>query len=81
MVSLLDLQYEYISAAVACMRASHHRMLINDMRLMGSYNYNRDVVNLEPARIIIDNEAAVFTAKCSKDTAGNQNVARRYHYV
>ena len=44
---------EYISAAVACMRASHLRMLINDLRFMGSENYNHDVVNLKLARIII----------------------------
>ena len=56
---------EYISAAVACMRASHLRMLINNMRFMGSENYNQDVINLEPARIIIDNEAAKYMAKCN----------------
>ena len=30
---------EYISAAVACMRASHLRMLIYDLRCMGSDKY------------------------------------------
>ena len=48
------------------MRASHLRMLINDMRFMGSDNCNQDVVNLEPARIIIDNESAICMAKCKK---------------
>ena len=36
---------------------------------------------MEPARIIIDNEAAISMAKCNKDTAENRNVARRYHHV
>ena len=62
---------EYIYAAVACMRASHLRMLINDMGFMGSENYNQDVVNLEPTRTIIDNEAVICMAKCNKDTADN----------
>ena len=53
---------EYISAAVACMRASHLRMLIYDLRCMGSDNYDQDNVNMEPARIIIDNKAAISMA-------------------
>ena len=48
---------------------------------MGSENKNQDVVNLEPGRIITDNEATICMAKCNKDTAGNQHVARRYQYV
>ena len=66
---------EHISTAVACMGASHLRMLINDLRFMGSENYNQDVVNLEPARIIIDNETVICMAKCNKDTAGNCHIA------
>ena len=72
---------EYISAAVACMRASHLRMLINDLRFIGSEHYNQDVVNLEPVRIIIDNEATICMEKCNKDIDGNRHMARRYHYV
>ena len=47
------------------MRASHLRMLINDMRFISSENYNQDVMNLEPTRIIIDNEAAICMTKCN----------------
>ena len=51
---------EYISAAVVCMSASHLRMLtLYDLRFMGCDQYDQDVVKLEPARIIIDNEAAI----------------------
>ena len=57
---------EYISAAVACMIASHLRMLIYDLRYMGSDNYDQDNISMEPARIIIDNEVAILMAKCSK---------------
>ena len=63
------------------MRASHLKMLLNNMRFIGSENYNQDVINLESARIIIDNEAAICMAKYNKDAAGNRHVARRYHYV
>ena len=48
---------------------------------MGSENYNQGVINLETARIIIDNEAAICMAKYNKDTAGNRHVAKRYNYV
>ena len=72
---------EYISAAVACMRASHLRMLRYDLRNLGSPLYDGDVMSSEPAMIIIDNEAAISMAKCDKDTAGTRHVAKRYHYV
>ena len=38
-------------------------------------------INYDPSYIIIDNEAAKCMSKRKKDTAGNQHVARRYHYV
>ncbi len=58
-VAMSSGEAEYISAAVACMRASPLRMLIYDLRFMGCDHYDQDVVKLEPARIIIDNEAAI----------------------
>ena len=72
---------EYISTAVACMRASHLRMLIYDARFLGSSTYDADNLTYEPACIIINNKVAIAMAKCNKDTAGNHHVARRYHYV
>ncbi len=38
-------------------------------------------MNYEPAKMFIDNEAVISMAKCNKVTAGNQLVARRFHYV
>ena len=35
----------------------------------------------DPAKIIIDNGAAISMAKCNKDAAGNRHVARRFYYV
>ena len=49
-------------------------MLIYDLKYLCSKEY-------DPAKIIIDNEAAISMAKCNKDTAGNRYVARRFHYV
>ena len=36
---------------------------------------------MKPARIIIDNEAAISMAKCNKDTKGKVHVDRRFHYI
>ena len=38
-------------------------------------------MNYEPAKIIIDNEAAICMANSNKETAGKRHVARRIHYV
>ena len=62
---------EYIPAATACMRASHLRMLIYDLKYLCTVEYDEDKLNQKPAKIIIDNEAAIYMAKCNKDTAGN----------
>ena len=72
---------EYISAAVACTKASHIKMLEYDFIHLGTQCYNLENPIYEPSRIIIDNVAAISMSKCSKDTAGNRHVARRYHYV
>ena len=80
-VAMSSGEAEYISAAVACMRASHIRMLIYDLKFLGTKEYDSDEPIYEPATIIIDNEAAISMAKCNKDTAGNRHVARQYHYV
>ena len=80
-VAMSSGEAEYISAATACMRASHLRMLTYDLRYLCTKGYDGDKLNEKPARIIIDNEAAICMAKCNKDTAGNRHVARRFHYV
>ena len=72
---------EYILAAAACMRASHLRKLIYDLKYLGTPKYNGENMSYEPAKIIIDNEAAICMANCNKDTAGNRHVARQFHYV
>ena len=80
-VAMSSGEAEYISAATACMRASHLRMLTYDLKYLCTESYDGDKLNQKPARIIIDNEAAICMAKCNKDTAGNRHVARRFHYV
>ena len=80
-VAMSSGEAEYISAATACMRASHLRMLIYDLKYLCTPEYDGDKLNQKPAKIIIDNEAAICMAKCNKDTAGNRHVARRFHYV
>ena len=61
-VAISSGEAEYISTAVTCMRTSHLRMLIYDLRSMGSNEYDQDNINMEPVRIIIDNEEAIAMA-------------------
>lgn len=73
---------EYISAATACMRASHLQMIIlYDLRHLCTASYDEDKLNEKPARIIIDNEAVIYMSKYNMDTVGNIHVARHFHYV
>ena len=80
-VAMSSGEAEYISAAAACMTASHLRMLIYDLKHLCTAEYDGDKLSQKPTKIIIDNEAAIYMAKCNKDTAGNRHVARRFHYV
>ena len=77
-VAMSSGEAEYISATSACMRASHLRMLTYDLKYLCIESYDGDQLNQKPARIIIDNEAAICMAKCNKDTAGNRHVARLF---
>ena len=67
-VTMSSGEAEYISAAT-CMRASHLMMLIYDLKYLGTSKNDGDNMNYEPAKIIIDNEAAICMANCNKDTA------------
>ena len=80
-VAISSGEAEYISATAACMRAIHLRMLIYNLKYLGTLKYYGDNMDYEPARIIVDNKAAICMAKCNNDTAGNRRVARRFHYV
>ena len=78
-VAMSSGEAEYISAAFACMRASYLRMLTYDLKYICSEDYYGDNMEYEPAKIIIDNEAAIFMARYNKDTAGNRHIARRFY--
>ena len=84
-VAMFSGEAEYISAAATSMRASHPCMLAYDSNYLGTSKHDRDNFDYEPAKIIIDNEAAIYMAKCmakyNKDTARNRYVARRFHDV
>ena len=80
-VAMSSGEAKYISAVVACIQASHMRMLVYDLKFLGTNKYDSDEPYYEPATIIIDNEAAISMAICNKDTAGNCHIAQRYHYV
>ena len=80
-VAMSSGEAEYISAATACMRASHLRMLIYDLNYLCTAEYDGDILNPKPAKILIDNEAAICMAKCNKDTAGNRLPYFRYGWL
>ena len=80
-VAMSSGEAEYIVAAVACMRASHLRMLVYDLQNMCSRDYSPTEIKQPPAKMIINNEVAIVMATYNKDAAGNRHVARRYHYV
>ena len=63
------------------MHASHIRMLVYNLKFLGTNEYDSNEPNYEPATIIIDNEAVISMATCNKDTIGNRHVAQRYHYI
>ena len=73
-VAMSSSEAKYISAAVACMKVSHIRMLEYDFKHFGSQSYDLDNPIYEQPRIIVDNEAAIAMSKCNKDTAGNRHV-------
>ena len=73
---MLSGEAEYISAVIVCMKASHLRILLYDLRFVGSDSYDGDNLKCGPSRIIVDNEAAISMAKCNKGTAGNIRLAR-----
>ena len=73
---------EYLGAGNACMSAAHIRMLIYDMRELGSPEHSYVEPNKMPSAIIVlDSEAAMAMANSDRDTARTRHIARRYHYV
>ena len=81
LIAMSSWEVEYISADTACMRASHLHMLIYGLKFLGTPRYDGDNVDYEPAKIIIDNEAAICMAKWNKDTAGNRHKGQIFHFI
>ena len=80
-VTIISGESKYIAAAVACMKASHLRMMGYDIEKMGDDDYGPMNIKYPPVKIIIDIEAAKAMSECNKDIKGNRNVTRIYHYV
>ena len=77
LVATFSGEAEYISAAAVCMRTSHLRMLIYDLKYLATPKYDGDNRNYEPAKIIIDNEAAICMANCNKETMAIWTMLKR----
>ena len=46
-------EIDYISSTMACMRGSHLRMVMFDLKFLGPEGYDIDNTNYEPYKIII----------------------------
>ena len=57
---------EYILVATVYMRAIHLWMLIYDLKYICTAEYDGEKLNQKPTEIIIDNEAAIYMAKCNR---------------
>ena len=57
------------------------QVLTYDFKYLETPKYDGDNLDYEPAKIIIDNEAAIYMTKYNKDTAGNRHISERLHYV
>jgi hypothetical protein len=74
---------EYMGAAAAGMTAAAIRMLLYDMRYLGTkdYAYVEQVLQFSPTILCVDNSAAVAMAKSVKITKKSRHIARHFHYV
>ena len=73
---------EYLGAGNACMSAAHLRMLLFDLQKLGAdvHSYD-DPVNMPPASVVLDSEAAMAMANSDRDTARTRHISRRFHCV
>ena len=73
---------EYMAACMACMSISHLRMLIYDLKELGSKNYHIDMKEQSvPDILLVDNEETICMSKNYRPTKKNRHISRRFHYV
>ena len=73
---------EYLGAGNACMSAAHLRMLLFDLQKLGTDEHSYDdPVNMPPASVILDSEAAMAMANSDRDTARTRHISQRFHCV
>ena len=73
---------EYMGACTACMAMAHLKMLMQDLKFLGSSNYEKRIEDKTYMNVLlVDNEATVAMAKNYKPTKKNRHIARRFHYV
>ena len=56
------------------MRAIHISIWMHNKNFFGSEEYDGDNMECKPAKIDIDNDAAISLARCDEDDAGNKHV-------
>ena len=81
-VAMSSSEAEYMGACTACMAMAHLKMLIQDLKYLGSQDYDTKITEKSHMNILlVDNEATVAMSKNYKPTKKNRHIARRYHYV
>jgi KUP system potassium uptake protein len=82
-VAMSSAEAEYMSACAASMNASVIRMLLYDMRYLGTPDYKsvEDPAHFPPSILCVDNSAAITMSKSPKLTKKTRHIARHFHFV
>lgn len=82
-VAMSSAEAEYMSACAAAMNAAVTRMLLYEMRFLGTTNYkiHEDIVSFPPSILCVDNAAAVLMSTSPKLTKKTRHIARHFHFV
>jgi hypothetical protein len=83
-VAMSSAEAEYMAAAGAGMTAAAIRMLIYDLKYLGTnkeYKHYDKILSSTPVILCVDNSAAVAMAKSHKFNKKSRHIARHFHFV
>jgi hypothetical protein len=82
-VAMSSAEAEYMSACAAAMTSAVIRMLLYDMRYLGTNEYKLydHPIRFPPVILCVDNAATVAMSNSPKLTKKTRHIARHYHYV
>jgi hypothetical protein len=82
-VAMSSAEAEYMSACSAAMNAAVIRMLLYEMRYLGTPNYETvdQPTKFPPSILCVDNAAAIAMSNSPKTTKKTRHIARHFHFV